>query len=338
MTRINFNSREEWLKIRHALHFMGVFGGSDAGALAGVSPWKSPYALWAECTGEVPEKTDDDYSPEARERMRQGQDLEDYVARRFAERAGKTVHRVNAILRDEEGHPHLFATIDRKVANEDAGLECKRMGDFSAMKMRGEIPAQYYAQCVTYMAATGYHTWYLAIMTSDNFRIHILTRDGELAHEKPEWADTVTIVDDGEFAALDAAAAAMHECVVTHTPPAVDGAESTTEAINAQYRQSSSDLPPVDLTPLEERLAERETLKAEIEERETRMAEIENALRVLMGEAEAGECDGWKVSWKTSARKSNDMDALKAHFGGSIPAEFQKTTTSRTLRITRRKR
>ena len=41
-------SNDNWLKLRKA----GI-GGSDAAAILGMTPWKSPYQLWLEKTGEV---------------------------------------------------------------------------------------------------------------------------------------------------------------------------------------------------------------------------------------------------------------------------------------------
>ena len=46
----SYKSKEEWLALRREL---GI-GGSDAGAVIGLNPYKSAYALWAEKTGRVP--------------------------------------------------------------------------------------------------------------------------------------------------------------------------------------------------------------------------------------------------------------------------------------------
>ena len=43
---ISYNSKEEWLALRKKL---GV-GGSEAGAVIGMNPYKSAYTLWAEKT------------------------------------------------------------------------------------------------------------------------------------------------------------------------------------------------------------------------------------------------------------------------------------------------
>ena len=78
-------SREEWLDRRRK-----SIGGSDAAGIVGLSKWASPFSVWADKTGRAPEKEDT-------EAMRQGRDLEDYVAR-WMEETGKRVYRLPAML------------------------------------------------------------------------------------------------------------------------------------------------------------------------------------------------------------------------------------------------
>jgi len=61
-------------------------GGSDAAAVVGLSQWATPFTVWCDKTGRVPDREDN-------EAMRQGRDLEEYVA---LEATGKRVHRDNA--------------------------------------------------------------------------------------------------------------------------------------------------------------------------------------------------------------------------------------------------
>lgn len=105
-------TRAEWLEERRR-----SIGGSEVGAILGLNPYAGPFSVWANKTGKVPDA-------EPSEAMRQGTDLEDYVARRFSERTGLRVERVNYLLRNSE-YPHLHANIDRRIVGERAGLECK---------------------------------------------------------------------------------------------------------------------------------------------------------------------------------------------------------------------
>ena len=66
-------TRQDWLaERRHSL------GGSDMGAVLGLSRWRSPYTVWADKMGLLPDQEDS-------EAMRIGRDLEPYVLQRFCE-------------------------------------------------------------------------------------------------------------------------------------------------------------------------------------------------------------------------------------------------------------
>ena len=113
--------------------------------------------LWADKTGKLPPKNDN-------EAMRQGRDLEAYVAQRFTEKTGKKVHVYSEMLRNP-AYPFAHANIDRKVTGERAGLECKTTSIMNLKKFKnGEYPENYYAQCVHYLAVTGFDRWYLAVL------------------------------------------------------------------------------------------------------------------------------------------------------------------------------
>lgn len=135
--------RETWLRMRKT----GI-GGSDAGAICGLNPYASPVSVYID-------KTSDTISDEDNEAMRQGRDLEDYVARRFMEETGFKVHRSNIMYRSNE-NPFMLADVDRLINGRDAGLECKTASAYHADKWKdGEIPAHYLIQCHHYMAVTG---------------------------------------------------------------------------------------------------------------------------------------------------------------------------------------
>ena len=104
-------SREEWLERRRS-----SIGGSDTAALLGLDSYNSPYSLWCEKTGKIiPEDISD------KEAVRLGNDLEDYVARRWMEATGKKVRKDNHILYNDQ-YPYAHANIDRAVVGENAGL------------------------------------------------------------------------------------------------------------------------------------------------------------------------------------------------------------------------
>jgi len=145
-------TRDEWLAARK-----NGIGGSEASAVLGVNPYSSPLKVYRD-------KLSQDTEDVTNEAMRQGHDFEDYVARRFQEETGMKVRRLNRILQNPD-HPWMLANIDRDIVGEDAGLEIKTTSALNLKRFKGgEFPANYYCQCVHYMAVTGAGRWYVAIL------------------------------------------------------------------------------------------------------------------------------------------------------------------------------
>ena len=113
--------KTEWLK-----YWKNGIGGSDAGAVCGLNPYRTAIQVYQD-------KISDDVEEIDNETMRQGREFEDYVARRFMEATGKKVRRANAMFYDEE-NPFMFADVDRMVVGENAGLECKTASPYMADK------------------------------------------------------------------------------------------------------------------------------------------------------------------------------------------------------------
>ena len=300
-------SREEWMELRrHSI------GGSDAAAIVGLSKWASPYTVWADKTGRLPDKPDT-------EAMRQGRDLEEYVAQRFSEATGKRVKRCNAILYNPV-YPHSHADVDRMIVGENAGLECKTTSTLDVKQFLGvEFPEKYYAQCVHYMAITGADRWYLAVLVlGKEFHVYTLERD------------------EAEIRALmDAETAFWEQYVETDTPPAADGAESTTDAIRTIYADSSQSI--CILFGRETLLEEYMALKSQSKALDARIAEIQNTIMEDMQDAERGECGAYTVIWKAQERETFQRKEFeKAHPEINL-AEYCRVSKSRPFKVTENK-
>lgn len=297
-------SREEWLEERRH----GI-GGSDAGALVGMSKYASPYTVWLDKTGKLPDKEDT-------EAMRCGRDLEEYVARRFCEATGKKVRRDNHIIKNSL-YPFAHANVDRVIVGENAGLECKTTSTLDLKQFRGvEFPERYYCQCVHYMAVTGMDRWYLAVLVyGKGFYTYTLERD------------------QAEIDALMAAEAEFWPLVENNTPPALDGGEASEKAISTVYADSVPG--SVQLFGREGMLEDYFRLKEQKEELEEQLGQIENTIKVDMGENDSGVCSGFKVSWKTQQRSTfQAKDFQRQH--PEIPLDcFYKISSSRPFKVTR---
>ena len=297
-------SREDWLEARRK-----TIGGSEAAAIVGLSPYTSPYEVWADKLGKIPPKEDN-------EAMRQGRDLEEYVAKRFCEETGKKVRRENAILYNED-IPFAHANVDRLIVGEEAGLECKTTSVLNLRKYaNGEYPANYYVQCQHYMMVTGYSKWYLAVLIlGKDFKVFEIARNDE------------------DIAALRGKETEFYGYVTSQTPPPVDGSESCTNTIGAIY-QGNSEIGELDLTPLRRALERRDELVEKINELTAEKTEIENSIKSAMGDCEKARCDGYRVSWAASQRRTFDSKKFVKENPNVDVEPYYKTSEVRTFRIT----
>lgn len=286
-------------------------GGSDAGTILGLNKYSSPYALWAEKTGRV---TPEDISD--REAVRLGHDLEDYVAKRFAEATGKRVRRENHFLVNSD-YPFAHALPDRMVIGENAGLECKTTSSFEIPKQcaEGEFPAVWYCQIMHYMMVTGAQVWYLAVLCFGRgfywFRVER---------------------DEGEISALAAAEQEFWNYVRSGKEPPVDGTDATAEALRTLY-PDSRDGETCDLGAVQSAVRSYTALGEQIDELKRLQAEQAATIQQFMGTAEKGLCGDVAITWKTQQRSTFDRKKWEAAHG-AIPREYFKTSQTRPFRVT----
>ena len=274
--------REEWLELRKK----GI-GGSDSAAIVGLDRYRSAFDVYAEKIGLKPEQPDN-------EAMRQGRDLEQYVAERFMEATGKKVRRRNAMLQHPE-YPFMIADIDRWIVGENAGLECKTTSILNRAKFsQGEFPPNYYVQCMHYMAVTGAERWYLAVLVLNN-AFHVFTIER----------------DENEIQALiQAEKQFWEEHVLKQIPPVPDGSEATSEVIKQLFPEAR-EREEVALFGLEEKIEQYLSLDAKIKELERERDAIKQELQLTMADAEIGRAQGYIVEWKNQTRQTLDTQRLK---------------------------
>lgn len=280
-------THDEWLALRRT----GI-GGSDAGAIMGVSPYKGAFSVWADKMGKLPPLEDN-------EAMRQGRDLEDYVARRFAEASGLRVRHEYSMLRSVE-HPCMLADIDRRIIGERAGLECKTSRDITMARYRnGEYPMEYYCQCLHYLAVTGWDCWYLAVLVyGTDLLIYKICRD--------------EVLDDIE-ALIRAEEAFWQNHMVLDQPPAPDALDSTAAALGSVYSHEDGTTVCAD-QQADQALTELAALKAQKRALDRQITERENQIKAAMGEAEVLAGTSVSATWRSSERTTiSKTKLLKAY-------------------------
>lgn len=294
--------RQEWLEERKK-----SIGGSDAAAVIGLNPYVTPYMLWTDKTNRLPEKEDS-------EAMRQGRDLEEYVAKRFCEITGKKVRRKNQIIKNEK---YLFAhaNIDREIVGEKAGLECKTTSALNMKKFKnGEYPDQYYVQCVHYMAVTGYKKWYLAVLIfGQDFKVFEIERDESeieslMAAEKDFWENYV----------------------MKDIPPKVDGLSPTTKAINTIFPGGEEGAVQI---INESAILQYYALTKQIKELTAQRELFEQQIKEELGDTEEGTYQNYVVNWKSQSRTTFDYKKFSEKYPRELLEPFFKTTNFRKFTV-----
>lgn len=300
-------NRAEWLEERRK-----SIGGSDAATIIGYNEWSSPYELWADKTGRIPPKTEN-------EAMRIGHDLEDYVAKRFTESTGKKCRRNNKMIRNSK-YPFAHGNIDRWIMGENAGLECKTTNAFNATVFKNgtEYPANYYIQCMHYIAVTGAERWYLAVLVlGREFFVYTIERN------------------EDEITALMEAEEAFWRYVTEDTPPPVDGSEATTDTINTIYKECNSQ--QIELFGRDSLISRYFEIDDLMDNMKKQQEEIKQQLMLDMGESEIGISGNAKVTWKKATRNTFDSKRFLTDNEDILKdidiSEYYKTTEYRTFKI-----
>lgn len=296
-------THDEWLKAR-----MRGIGGSDAAAIVGLNPWATPYTVWADKTGRTLPKEDNEV-------MRQGRDLEQYVADRWMEATGKRCRRRTKILTNDV-YPFALANVDRWVKGDNEGLECKTT-NFLKLKTfkNGEFPDTYYCQCMHYMAVTGASRWNLAVLVlGGGFYSFVIERD------------------EAEIAALmETERHFWHEYVLKDTPPPVDGLEPTTETINGIYRNAEKEI--IDLFGFDETIRTYRKIKAQIKDLEGEKEKLEQILKEQLKNAEIGRTDEFTVNWKQYSRSTFQTKAFAEDHPDMELDQYYKSSSYRKFEI-----
>lgn len=300
-------THEEWLTYRR-----GGIGGSDSATIMGLNPYSSLYYLYCDKLGILEPKEDN-------EAMRQGRDLEQYVADRWMEATGKKCHRNNYMWRSVEW-PWMQADIDREITGENAGLECKTTNAFTKYDFaNGEVPLNYYTQCQHYMAVMGFDRMYLAVVVLGRGFYHfVIERSDEeieilAEHERQFW-----------------------EHVQAEEPPEIDGSEATAEALKQRFPQEVSDV-AVELsnhTASEiEHLSELQDIMTQLK---ADCDAIKNKIKEEMGTAPVALTNTHSCSWQNRSSRKIDWQRLKKEYPEAY-ADCVTTSENRTLTIKERK-
>jgi len=312
-------TRQEWLESRRA----GI-GASEAAAIVNQSPWSSPWQVWLDKTGQIP------VGGEETEAMYFGNLLEDTIATAFADRTGIIVIPVEATYAHLE-HDWMLASPDRFIIMPDKStglLEIKNSGGYKLDEWKsaeqdadgiwrgGEAPLHYILQVQHQHAVMGSNIGYIGALLGGN-RLCIV--------EVPRDEELIGML-------IEAEERFWNDHVIGGKAPAIDGMQSTTDALAQIYAESDADK-SVDL---DDQIAKALLDYQAASEAESAAKEAKtlagNILRDALGEAETAYYNGVSVAtWKPQATERFDMSAFKSEYP-ELHTKFLNVAHSRVLR------
>lgn len=162
--------RKQWLEDRRT----GV-GGSDVAPILGLSQWSTPYSVWLDKQGQLPDI-------EENPAMKWGTILEGVIRQEYANQTGRVVVQPNEMLRHPVHH-HMIANLDGAIVDERRIFEAKTARSANGWGDPGtdQIPMPYLFQVQHYMIVTGYEVADVAVLIAgSDFRLYEVHADREL--------------------------------------------------------------------------------------------------------------------------------------------------------------
>lgn len=233
---------QDWLKMRAT----GI-GGSDAGTLLGINPYRTKLDLYNGKVGIEPlEPQDPDALP-----FRWGHALEQVVAEEFSRKTGLYVYEIKEMYQHPL-YPFMQANVDRFIRLPDGKtgiLECKTANPNARFKWEdGNIPPSYEAQVRHYLAVMNIEVAYICCLFDNNPDTMIYYR--------------IDRDDEKEQRLINAEKEFWEEHVQKHIPPSLEG-EDPDLAFNTlnKFIQRQINKNPVVITGFDEALKEIAALK-----------------------------------------------------------------------------
>jgi putative phage-type endonuclease len=267
-------------------------GGSDIGAILGLSRFKTPLEVWMEKTGRETKKTDS--LP-----LRFGSFAEAFVASEYSRATGFDLLHDESIYIHPQ-HSYMSAHIDRFIVQGSTSsptriLECKTANPFSSGDWgeigSDEVPMSYLCQCIWYMAITGIEKTDLAVLFGNSdFRIYEIARDQEL-----------------EALVITKASTFWDEHVLKDIPPPVQS-EADCQTLFSKGDPAKSIEAGQETLELTKRL---HTLNSEIETREEEISSIKQTIMSQMGEAELLTYQGRNLATWKAPKPSFRLDSKR---------------------------
>lgn len=285
-------------------------GGSDAAAILGISPWRTPLDIFLDKS----QPRIEEVSPERQRVFTRGHRMEPYVVDLLAEETGLVIVGRNNRYIDKE-FDFLACEIDAEAATGE-NIEIKTVSPFKAKEWGEEqtdaIPVHYTAQAMHGLMITGKLVCVFGVLIGgDDFRVYRVERDEEIitamrAREVEFWRNHIE-------AGLPPEPTTASDVIGMFSKDSGLSVEATHEIVDA--------------------LNQLRDAKAVIKEHEPIVEELEARLKLFMRDAAVLTVAGNPMAtWKSQTSSRFDQSAFKvAH--PDLFEQFKKTGESRVFRL-----
>ena len=312
---------EAWKTVRNK----GI-GGSDVGAICGVSPFSSARQIYFSKTGQFEEALQPGAA--SLERMHFGHLLEPIVADEFAareltadkDREGWSLCTMNATVCHKDNN-WMRANVDRLILDENGKivgiLECKTTSEYNNEEWEnGDILMSYIYQLNWYMHILDIKWGAFACLVGGNkFYSYEVYRNDELLNDviipaaTDFWNNNVLALKEPELQAVDTVFANSTYAEV----------EKNSEVLLED--EESDNLAAVVFD-----------CKAKIKELEKTMEEAQNRLKDRLKDKEIGYCRNYTVKWSPRSQTRVDTTMLKTTFP-EVYEQCKKQTSFRVMTV-----
>lgn len=257
-------------------------GGTDIPKLLSVSPWGTPFDVWASKTGRSSR------GGPASDEAEAGLFMEPFILRKFAQRYAVLDLWTPRVRFRDSREPWVTADPDAlfTVNGQLVGADAKTRSPFKRKEWGDEgsdvVPPDEYCQCQWYMEVFDAEWWYLPVSFDRRIETFVLRRDRAFGEEARQ------LVRDF-----------WHNHVMADTPPLPMVGKSAKHYLETTW--------PANINPVRDASeSEVELARAWLGKRQERdraaaaLEDIENQLKASIGDADGIQGPGWKFTYKRS--------------------------------------
>lgn len=267
-------------------------GGSEISAICGLSRYKSPLQVWLEKT--------DTKEPDEKESSLQadlGNELENFLARRYEKETGEKVRRMSGIVRSKTLPSYMACHPDGRVIKKETLVEMKTTTAYKEAEWEGdELPIEYLMQGMWNLGVTGeQEIVFIYLIGNHKFGYKTIKRDDDMIKNMQEKA--------AHFWTNFVLPRVMPE------PTFLDG-DTITELYGITPKNETIIQVDEDTNEIFRCL---KATKEEIKELEKSEKEMENKLKKLIGENSGIKTEKYQLKWTKIAETVIEQYTKKAY-------------------------